>query len=38
MLQAKRWVKPIDLQFYLRDKKCEEGKMFVLLKNKLSDD
>jgi hypothetical protein len=31
MLQAKRWVKPIDLQFYLRDKKCEEG-TFRLIK------
>ncbi|RZC31974.1 T-cell activation inhibitor, mitochondrial, partial [Asbolus verrucosus] len=25
MLQAKRWIKPTSLQFYLRDKKCEEG-------------
>ncbi|KAJ3654985.1 hypothetical protein Zmor_014134 [Zophobas morio] len=25
MLQAKRWIKPTSLQFYLRDKKCEEA-------------
>ncbi|XP_044266173.1 T-cell activation inhibitor, mitochondrial [Tribolium madens] len=36
MLQAKRWIKPASLQFYLRDKKCEEG-TFRLIKIYISE-